>query len=81
MSLILPHKVERLDAPYIVACEGFGDVCFVEQLLKIKRIENYRVGCPSRTGVGGDGKDYLNKYLSAIALAANNDTKIGRAHV
>ena len=74
MSYILPHKVERIDAPFVVACEGFGDVCLAEQLLKIKRIENCRVGCPSRTGVGGDGKDYLNKYLSAIALAANNDT-------
>ena len=74
MSLILPHKVERIETPFIVACEGFNDVCFVEQLLNIKRIENCRVGCPSRTGVGGDGKDYLNKYLSAIALAANNDT-------
>jgi hypothetical protein len=72
MSLILPHKVERIEAPFVVACEGFGDVCLVEQLLKLRQIENCRVGCPSRTGVGGDGKDYLNKYLAAIALAADS---------
>jgi hypothetical protein len=73
MSLILPHKVERIESPFVVACEGFGDVCLVEKLLQLEQIENCRVGCPSRTGVGGDGKDYLNRYLSAIALAANND--------
>jgi len=72
MSLILPHKVERIESPFIVACEGFADVCLVEQLLKLKKITTCRVGCPSRTGVGGDGKDFLNKYLSAISLAANN---------
>ncbi|MGD0548402.1 MAG: DUF3226 domain-containing protein, partial [Terracidiphilus sp.] len=73
MSLILPQKVERIESPFIVACEGFGDVCLVEQLLKFRQIENCRVGCPSRVGVGGDGKDFLNKYLSAIALTANNE--------
>lgn len=73
MILILPHKVERVESPFIVACEGFGDVCLVEKLLELKEIDNCRVGCPSRTGVGGDGKDYLDKYLSAIALAADND--------
>src|ERR1035438_806935 len=74
MSYILPQKVERIESPFIVACEGYGDVCFVDKLFELKKIENCRVGCPSRTGVGGDGKDFLNKYLSAIALAANNDT-------
>jgi len=74
MSLILPHRVERIESSFIVACEGFGDVCLVEQLLQLKKITDCRIGCPSRTGVGGDGKDYLNKYLSAIALAANNGT-------
>jgi hypothetical protein len=74
MNYILPHKVERIESPFIVACEGFADVCLIEQLLTLRSTENCRVGCPSRTGVGGDGKDYLNKYLSAIALAANNDT-------
>jgi len=73
MSLILQQKVERIESQFIVACEGFGDVCLVEKLLQFKRIENCRVGCPSRTGVGGDGKDFLDKYLAAIALAANND--------
>jgi hypothetical protein len=71
MSFILPHRVERIESPYIVACEGFGDVCLVEKLLQSIQVENCRVGCPSRTGVGGDGKDFLNKYLAAIALAAN----------
>lgn len=73
MRLILPHKVERIEAPYLVACEGFGDACLVEKLLEFNRIANCRVGCPSRTGVGGDGKDYLDKYLAAIALASQKD--------
>lgn len=72
MNYILPHKVERIEFPFIVACEGFGDVCLVDQLLKLKSIDNCRVGCPSQAGVGGMGKDYLNKYLSAVSLAANN---------
>jgi hypothetical protein len=51
MSLILPHKVERIESPFIVACEGFGDACLVEQLLQRRQMENCRVGCPSRTKV------------------------------
>ena len=70
MSSILPHRVQHFELPYSVVCEGFGDVCLVDQLLQLKGITNCGVGCPSRTGVGGDGKDYLNKYLSAISLAA-----------
>src|ERR1019366_10075336 len=72
MSWILPHKVQTIDFPYVVACEGFGDVCLVDQLLQLKGITNCATGCPSRTGVGGDGKDFLNRYLSAISLAANS---------
>jgi hypothetical protein len=71
MSHILPQKVERIESPFIVACEGFGDVCLVEQLLKFKQIENCQVGCPSIPSVGGSGKDCLDKYLDAIALAAS----------
>ena len=70
MSFILPHKVERIEAPFVVACEGYSDVCLVDKLLEQRGITNCRVGCPSRTGVGGEGKDYLNKYLSAIDFAS-----------
>ena len=74
MTLILPHKVSVIDAPYIVVCEGFGDACLVAKLLEHRAIQNCRVGCPSRAGVGGEGKDFLDKYLDAIALVAANQT-------
>jgi hypothetical protein len=79
MSSILPHKVEQIEVPFVVACEGFGDVCLVEQLLKLRNIGNCRVGCPSRAGTGGDGRDYIGKYLSAIRLASNK-TSNGSLH-
>jgi hypothetical protein len=74
MSNILPHKVEQIDAPYVVACEGYGDICLISKLLECRGIRNCSVGCPSRTGVGGDGKDYLPKYLDALALAAAKES-------
>lgn len=70
MSLILPHKVEEIGAPFVVVCEGYGDVCLIDGLLQLNGIENCKVGCPSRTGTGGDGRDFLNRYLSAIAAVA-----------
>jgi hypothetical protein len=72
MSLILPQKISEIDVPYIVACEGYGDVCLVAKLLEERNITNCKVGCPSRQGVGGDGKDYLHKYLDAVALVVAN---------
>jgi hypothetical protein len=75
MSHILPHKVERIEAPFVVACEGYNDVCLIDKLIDQCSITNCRTGCPSRTGVGGEGKDYLGQYLSAIDFAAAKDTQ------
>jgi hypothetical protein len=55
--------------PFLVACEGYGDVCLVDALLKHYRIGNCAVGCPSRDSVGGEGKDKLPKYLGAVQAA------------
>jgi hypothetical protein len=73
MSQILPHKVERIEAPFVVACEGYNDVCLIDRLLDKWSITNCRVGCPSTTGVGGQGKDFLGQYLSALDFAARKD--------
>jgi hypothetical protein len=75
MSHILPHKVERIEAPFVVACEGYNDVCLIDKLIDQCSITNCRIGCPSRTGVGGEGKDFLGQYLSALDFAARKDTQ------
>jgi hypothetical protein len=75
MSHILPQKVERIEVPFVVACEGYNDVCLIDKLIDQCSITNCRIGCPSRTGVGGEGKDFLGQYLSAIDFAARKDTQ------
>lgn len=74
MSHILPHKVDRIETPFVVACEGYNDVCLIDQLLDQRGITNCSVGCPSTTGVGGQGKDFLDRYLTALDFAAKRDT-------
>ena len=75
MSWILPHKVERIETPFVIACEGYNDVCLIDKLLGQRGITNCRVGCPSRAGSGGDGKDFLDRYLSALDLVIRKDVR------
>jgi len=95
MSHILPHKVDRIEAPFVVACEGYNDVCLIDQLLNQRGITNCRVGCPSRTGVGGQGKDFWTgtsphsilqpkeklRVLCVGFLSSSMPTKIHKRHL
>jgi hypothetical protein len=53
--------------PFIIVCEGFGDVCFVAALLLKKNLMLYDVGCPTKKGGFGEGKESIPKYLQALA--------------
>jgi hypothetical protein len=69
MSLILPHEIKEIPRPFLVVCEGYGDVCFIDALLKFKKIANCNVGCPSEKGGTGTGKEAIPQYLKAIQTA------------
>ncbi|MFZ0862851.1 MAG: DUF3226 domain-containing protein [Candidatus Sulfotelmatobacter sp.] len=66
MSVILPHQVKDIPRPFVVVCEGYGDVRLVATLLHHRGISNCNVGCPSTTGGSGSGKDGIGKYLKAL---------------
>jgi hypothetical protein len=52
--------------PFVVVCEGYGDVCFIAELLQHKNIEVCNVGCPTQKSFG-DGKDAIPAYLKGLA--------------
>ena len=56
----------RRGLPFVVVCEGHGDVCFIAELLEHGRVDVCNVGCPTQKHFG-DGKDAIPKYLKAIA--------------
>jgi hypothetical protein len=73
MTYILDRKLNNgIPSPFLIACEGFGDVSLIDVLLRQNQITNCRVGCPSRDSVGGEGKDKLPKYLAAVQAALRN---------
>jgi hypothetical protein len=69
MSSILPHEINSIPQPFLVVCEGYGDVRFIDALLEFKKIRNCNVGCPSQKGGFGTGKDAIPSYLKAIQTA------------
>lgn len=67
VDFILPQgNPIRRTMPFVVVCEGYGDVCFVAELLEHRKIEVCNVGCPTQKHFG-DGKDAIPAYLKALA--------------
>ena len=69
MSSILPHEIKVIPQPYVVVCEGYGDIRFIDALLSFKNITNCSVGCPSERGGFGTGKNAIPPYLKGIQTA------------
>jgi hypothetical protein len=69
MSAVLDQEITTIPLPYLVVCEGFGDVQFISALLSHLQITNCNVGCPSTRGGHGSGKSGIKKYLEAVAAA------------
>ena len=69
MSAILPHEIRDIPQPFVVVCEGYGDVRFIDALLNFKNITNCCVGCPSERGGFGTGRDAIPPYLKGIQTA------------
>ena len=65
MSSILSKTFDSIPNPYLLVCEGFGDVRFVDALLDHRGILNCNIGCPTQAGGHGDGKDSIPQYLKA----------------
>ena len=69
------NRDETLHAgPNIVVCEGYSDVRFVKQLLDVRQIGSFEIGCPThaKDGVRGQGKNGIQEYLQAIRNAAKS---------
>jgi len=69
MSAILPHEIKEIPQPFVVVCEGYGDIRFIDALLQFKNIANCSVGCPSERGGFGTGKEAIPPYLKGIQTA------------
>lgn len=69
MSAILPPEIKELPRPFVVVCEGYGDIRFIDALLEFKKITNCSVGCPSNRGGFGTGKEAIPPYLKGIQTA------------
>jgi hypothetical protein len=70
---ILPHSPASLPRPFVIVGEGYGDVCFVDELLTFHNISNCSVGCPSRqTEKKKNGRNELDNYLAGIAIVRTN---------
>ncbi len=69
MSAILPHEIKEIPQPFVVVCEGYGDIRFIDALLDLKNITNCSVGCPSTRGGFGTGKEAIPSYLKGIQTA------------
>jgi len=73
MRFILDRKFKGgINHRFVVACEGYSDVGFISALLEHHNITNCCVGCPSREGTGGEGKDKLPEYLVGLKAALIN---------
>lgn len=70
VSNILPQRPESLPRPFVIVGEGYGDVCFVDEILKVHKINNCSVGCHNRETETKEGsKGHLDDYLAGIAFA------------
>jgi|ERR1039457_5311162 hypothetical protein len=74
---ILPRKVNGIPQPFLVVCEGYGDVCFIDALLGFRHITNCDVGCPSLEGGTGTGRDAIPAYLKSVQTAI----QLGKANL
>lgn len=68
MSFILPKPInDRLQSPFVIVCEGYGDAKFIDQLLTFHQIDSCTIGCPSDDVCKEhEGKTKLEKYLRGI---------------
>jgi hypothetical protein len=66
MSVLLDQRVDVITQPFLVVCEGFSDAKFIAKLIERIGITNCNVGCPSKLGGHGDGKDAIRSYLGAV---------------
>jgi hypothetical protein len=60
------HNPIKRTLPFIAVCEGFGDVCFIAELLEHRNVQLCNVGCPTQRHFG-DGRDAIPAYLKAIS--------------
>lgn len=66
-DLILPQESPiKRTLPFVAVCEGYGDVCFIAELLAHRNIKVCNVGCPTKKHFG-DGKGAIPAYLKALA--------------
>jgi hypothetical protein len=66
MSGILLHEIKEIPEPFVVVCEGYGDLRFIYALIQFKNITNCSLGCPSQKGGFGTGKAAIPSYLKGI---------------
>jgi hypothetical protein len=66
MKALLPQEVTEVPLPFVIVCEGMGDVRLVCELVEHKGITNCNVGCPSKISVKAEGKDGIPSYLGGI---------------
>ena len=63
---LLPHTVNTISQQRLIVCEGYSDAIFICELLKLNKITNCAVGCPSREGGHGMGQSAIAQYLGAV---------------
>ena len=61
MTFALPRNVSTIPRPFVIACEGYSDLCLIDELLQHHKITNCCVGCPSR-----DFAPNLPEYMAAV---------------
>lgn len=80
--IVVPNRVEDIPLPHLIACEGYGDLRLIDELLKHHHIANCNVGCPSRDfghDLGGFVKairallDIRGKVLRGILVVIDAD--------
>jgi len=71
---ILPHNVGAIPNPFLVVCEGYGDLRLIDALLNSNHIANCDVGCPSDRGGTGSGKSGIAKYLLSVKAVIEKGT-------
>jgi hypothetical protein len=61
MTFELPHKLTDIPKPFLIVCEGYGDVRLIDELLVQQKIQQACVGCPSR-----DFAPNIAQYMKAL---------------
>ena len=70
MSRELPRSQITFDGPNIIVCEGYSDVRFLKQLLNVRGIIPFEIGCPTQAqdGIPGEGRTGIPEYLTAVRV-------------